>query len=117
MEYTFKHALTQEVAYNSVLTERRRALHERAARAIEELYRDRLEEHYGDLAHHYCRSGNIEKAVEYLKLRRAAGRAALSQCGGGQSFVDCPRARLRCCPILPNARSRSWSCRPPWGQH
>jgi class 3 adenylate cyclase/predicted ATPase len=78
MEYTFKHALTQEVAYNSVLTERRRALHERAARAIEELYRDRLEEHCGDLAHHYSRSGNIEKAIEYLKLagQQAAQRSA-----------------------------------------
>jgi predicted ATPase len=78
VEYTFKHAVTQEVAYNSVLTERRRVLHERAARAIEELYRDRLEEHYSDLAHHYSRSGNIEKAVEYLKLagQQAAQRSA-----------------------------------------
>src|SRR5918994_3259773 len=78
VEYTFKHAVTQEVAYNSVLTERRRVLHERAARAIEELYRDRLEEHYSDLAHHYSRSQNIEKAVEYLKRagQQAAQRSA-----------------------------------------
>jgi predicted ATPase len=80
VEYTFKHALTQEVAYNSVLTERRRALHERAARAIEDLYRDRLEEHYGDLAHHYSRSRNLERAVEYLTLagQQAAQRSANS---------------------------------------
>jgi len=51
VEYAFKHALTQEVAYNSVLTERRKALHERTAQAIERLYRDWLEDHYGDLAH------------------------------------------------------------------
>ena len=43
IEYTFKHALTQEVAYNSVLIERRRILHELTARAIEELYRDELD--------------------------------------------------------------------------
>jgi len=49
VEYTFKHALTQEVAYNSVLTERRRVLHERTAEAIEGLYQARLEEHYSEL--------------------------------------------------------------------
>ncbi len=81
MEYTFKHALTQEVAYNSVLMERRRALHGRTAQAIEGLYRDRLEEHYSDLAHHYSRSGNAEKAVEYLKLagRQAVERSAYAE--------------------------------------
>ena len=45
IEYIFKHALTQEVAYNSVLIERRRLLHERAAQAIEALYAERLEDH------------------------------------------------------------------------
>ena len=49
VEYIFKHALTQEVAYNSMLGERRRALHERTARAIEELYANQLNNHYGDL--------------------------------------------------------------------
>ncbi len=76
VEYTFKHALTQEVAYNSVLTERRRVLHERTAQAIEGLYQARLEEHYSDLAHHYSRSRNVEKAIEYLKL---AGQQAVQQ--------------------------------------
>jgi predicted ATPase len=66
-EYTFKHALTQEVAYNSLLIERRRELHERSAQAIEALFRDRLEEYYRELAHHYRHSGNTEKAVIYLQ--------------------------------------------------
>ncbi|HZY60048.1 MAG TPA: adenylate/guanylate cyclase domain-containing protein, partial [Candidatus Binataceae bacterium] len=74
VEYTFKHALTLEVAYNSVLTERRRILHERAAQSIEELFGDRLEDHLAELAHHYDRSGNIPKAVEYLG--RTGTRAA-----------------------------------------
>ncbi len=84
VEYVFKHALTQEVAYNSVLVERRRVLHERTAQAVERIYRDGLEEHYSDLAHHYSRSGNTEKAVEYLKLagqqavRRSANAEAVS---------------------------------------
>jgi class 3 adenylate cyclase/predicted ATPase len=64
--YTFKHALTQEVAYNAVLLERRRALHERVAQAIEGLFVERLPEHYNTLAHHYSRSGNTAKAVDYL---------------------------------------------------
>jgi hypothetical protein len=46
-EYVFKHALTPEVAYHSVLTERRKTLHERAAEAIETLFAASLEAHYG----------------------------------------------------------------------
>ena len=68
IEYIFKHALTQEVAYDSLLKQRRREIHGRSAQAIEELYADRLEEHYELLAHHYERSGNAEKAVHYLIL-------------------------------------------------
>jgi class 3 adenylate cyclase/predicted ATPase len=67
VEYLFKHALTQEVAYNSVLIERRKVLHEQTAQAIEYLHHDRLEEHYSELSHHYQRSGNTEKAIEYLQ--------------------------------------------------
>jgi class 3 adenylate cyclase/predicted ATPase len=66
VQYIFKHALTQEVAYNSVLIKRRKVLHEQAGQTIERLFSDRLEEHYGELAHHYSRSGNGEKAIEYL---------------------------------------------------
>ncbi|MBI3799403.1 MAG: AAA family ATPase [Deltaproteobacteria bacterium] len=78
VEYTFKHALTQEVAYNSLLIERRKVLHERTAQAIEMIFHSQLEDHYGDLAHHYHRSTNTEKAVEYLGLagRQAAQRSA-----------------------------------------
>jgi class 3 adenylate cyclase/tetratricopeptide (TPR) repeat protein len=68
LEYIFKHALTQEVAYESLLKQRRQEIHGRIARAIEELYGDRLPEHYELLAHHYGRSGNTEKAIEYLLL-------------------------------------------------
>jgi predicted ATPase len=66
IEYQFKHALTLEVAYNSVLVERRRLLHERAAGAIEALFADRLEDYLPELAHHFSRSGNARKAVDYL---------------------------------------------------
>jgi class 3 adenylate cyclase/tetratricopeptide (TPR) repeat protein len=66
-EYTFKHALTQEVAYNSILMERRKALHEQTGRAIEQLFADRLDDYVTDLAHHYSRSTNVPKAIQYLE--------------------------------------------------
>src|SRR5713101_5215575 len=78
VEYAFKHALTQEVAYNSLLIERRKFLHERAAESMESLYAERLEDHLSELAHHYERSGNSRKALEYLKRagQQAVGRSA-----------------------------------------
>jgi class 3 adenylate cyclase/tetratricopeptide (TPR) repeat protein len=79
--YIFKHALTQEVAYNSLLVKRRKEIHEKIGKAIEELYAERLEEYYEILAHHYMRSDNKDKAVEYLDLanRKAARASAMDQ--------------------------------------
>jgi tetratricopeptide (TPR) repeat protein len=68
LEYIFKHALTQEVAYESLLKQRRKELHGRIAQAIEEIYTDQLEAHYELLAYHYERSGNEIKAIDYLIL-------------------------------------------------
>ena len=80
LEYIFKHALTQEVAYNSLLLKRRKEIHEKIGQAIEELYSERLEEYYELLAYHYVRSDNKLKAVEYLSL--ANRKAAKVQCDG-----------------------------------
>ncbi|MDT8272044.1 MAG: adenylate/guanylate cyclase domain-containing protein [Desulfomonilia bacterium] len=68
LEYIFKHALTQEVAYNSLLIKKRRETHERVGRAVEQLYADRLEEFYEVLAYHYSLSNSSPKAFQYLKL-------------------------------------------------
>jgi class 3 adenylate cyclase/tetratricopeptide (TPR) repeat protein len=68
LEYVFKHALTQEVAYNSLLSNRRKDIHKRIGRAIEELYTENLEEFYEVLAYHYSRGEDIDKACKYLKL-------------------------------------------------
>ena len=83
VEYIFKHALTQEVAYGTVLQERRKALHERTAQAIEALYRANLDDHYSELAHHYSRSGNTQKAVEYLSL---AGQQAVQRSANAEAI-------------------------------
>jgi predicted ATPase/class 3 adenylate cyclase len=74
LEYTFKHALTHDVAYHSVLNERRLLLHERIGAALESTYADSLDDHITELAHHYSRSGNPAKAVKYC--RRAVRQCA-----------------------------------------
>jgi predicted ATPase len=66
LEYTFKHALTHEVAYGSLLQERRRALHAALVEAIERLHADRLDEQVEILAHHAVRGGLTDKAIRYL---------------------------------------------------
>jgi tetratricopeptide (TPR) repeat protein len=75
LEYIFKHALTQEVAYNSLLIARRKEIHEKIGNAIEELYPHRLEEYYEMLAYHYSRSDDNNKAYNYLKLSGDKTRA------------------------------------------
>ena len=72
--YTFKHALTHEVAYNSLLQERRRALHTRIVEAIEGLSADRLTEQVERLAHHALRGEVWDKALAYC--RQAGAKAA-----------------------------------------
>ncbi len=81
VEYSFKHVLTQEVAYSSVLTERRKQIHEFVARAIEDLFAPTIADHYGALVHHYGRSGNGLKAVKYLYLQaeQAMNRSAYAE--------------------------------------
>jgi tetratricopeptide (TPR) repeat protein len=58
LEYVFKHALTQEVAYNSLLQKRRKEIHQKIGKAIESLYAERLEEFYEMLAYHYSYSNS-----------------------------------------------------------
>jgi tetratricopeptide (TPR) repeat protein len=78
LEYTFKHALTHEVAYGSLLTERRQALHREVVEAIERLHADRLGEHVERLAHHALRGELRDRALRYLRQAgdRATARSA-----------------------------------------
>ena len=63
--YVFKHAVIQDVAYNSLLVKRRKELHRAVGYAIEELYQDRLEEHYEELVHHFSQGEVWEKVFHY----------------------------------------------------
>ncbi len=76
LEYTFKHALTHEVAYESLLQTRRRSLHARIMEVIEDLYADRLAEQIDRLAHHAFRGEVWDKAFPYL---RQAGAKAFAR--------------------------------------
>jgi predicted ATPase len=76
LEYSFKHALTHEVAYGGLLQERRRELHARVVGAIETLHRDRLSEHTERLAHHASAADLWDKAAHYL---RESGRKAFAR--------------------------------------
>jgi tetratricopeptide (TPR) repeat protein len=73
LAFMFKHALTHDVAYESVLERRRKALHRIVGSAIEELYADRLAEHYEALAHHFARGEEWDRALLYHE--RAAQKA------------------------------------------
>jgi tetratricopeptide (TPR) repeat protein len=84
LEYTFKHALTHDVAYAGLLRERRRDLHAAVVAALERLHADRLVEHVERLAHH-ARQGEVwDKAVRYLRqagtkvFLRSANRTAVT---------------------------------------
>jgi len=93
IEYVFKHALTQEVAYNSLLIERRKLLHERIGDAIESLYASSLEDHLAELANHYSHSDNVTKAVEYLgragqqAMQRSAYAEAISSLSAAIFYI------------------------------
>ena len=102
MAYTFKHALPQEVAYHAILRLRQRRLHARAAQAIEALAAERLPEHYQALAHHYCRSGNLPRAVDYL---HRAGHQAIERSAYVEA-VSALRAALDLLTTLPETRER-----------
>jgi class 3 adenylate cyclase/predicted ATPase len=102
-EYIFKHALTQEVAYNSLLIERRKVLHERTAQAIEEVYRYKLDDHYSELAHHYSRSGNTQKAIDYLRL---AGQQAVQRSANTEAITHLTTA-LELLKTLPDTPERA----------
>jgi class 3 adenylate cyclase/predicted ATPase len=94
VEYTFKHALTHEVTYGTLLHDRRRALHTRIVAAIEQLYGDRLGEQIELLAHHAVKGEAWDKAVVYLRdagikaFVRSANADAVSYLTRGLEIVE-----------------------------
>ncbi|MBV8357956.1 MAG: AAA family ATPase, partial [Deltaproteobacteria bacterium] len=102
IKYTFKHALTQEVAYNSLLAERRQLIHQQIGEAMESWYGERRSDHFKELALHYSRSGIALKAIEYLRL---AGQQAASRSFFEEAIAQLETA-LGLLPKLENAAIR-----------
>ena len=103
LEYTFKHALTQQVTYQSVLMERRKTLHERSAAAIETIHASQLDDHLAELAYHYGRSANLTKAVDFLG--RAANQA--SQRSLYAEAIDYVNRALELLAAMPESEARA----------
>ncbi|MGO9932378.1 MAG: ATP-binding protein [Steroidobacteraceae bacterium] len=110
LEYTFKHALTHEVAYGSLLKDRRRALHGRIVDACTAHYRERLPEHVERLAHHTQRSERWLEAVDYCwqagdkAMARSANREAVA-------YHDQALEALRHCPEGSQADAQAFDIR------
>jgi predicted ATPase/DNA-binding SARP family transcriptional activator/class 3 adenylate cyclase len=88
-EYAFKHVLTQEAAYDSLLRRERRTIHRRVAEALERLYPERVEEQLGLLARHWEQAGENERAVAYLQR---AGEQAAAQFANDEAIGYLTRA-------------------------
>jgi tetratricopeptide (TPR) repeat protein len=95
--YVFKHTMTREVVYDSILTKRKKKLHEQIGSAIEELHNDSLSEHYEALSEHYFLSENYLKAAEYSRLasKKAEKTASLSDA------IAHAKKRVTCLERLP----------------
>ena len=99
-EFTFKHALTHEVAYSGLLQERRRALHARIVKALEALSPERLAEQVDRLAHHSLRGEVWDKALAYS---RQAGEKAMARSAYPEA-VACFEQALAALAQLPERR-------------
>jgi class 3 adenylate cyclase/tetratricopeptide (TPR) repeat protein len=95
--YIFKHALTREVVYGSILAAKRKKLHLDIGDAIEDLYKDNLDEHYEALAEHYTTGENYEKGAEYCRLTQRKCEKGVSIPGA----IACGEKRVACLERLP----------------
>jgi tetratricopeptide (TPR) repeat protein len=99
--YVFKHALTREVVYDSILARRKKELHGEIGKGVEELYSRNLNSHYGVLAEHFFLSENYSKAAEYSRM---AGKNAEK----AASFPDAiaySQKRIVCLEKMPRAEA------------
>ena len=109
-DYIFKHALTQEVAYNSVLVTRRKLLHERVGQALESVFDENLGDNLSQLAHHYAHSDNVTKAIEYLGR---AGQQAIQRSAHVDAISNL-NAAIRLVETLPDSTDRVKQQLPLW---
>jgi tetratricopeptide (TPR) repeat protein len=102
--YIFKHAVIQDVAYQSLLVQRRRNLHRAVAEAIEELYVDRLADHYEELAYHFGQGEAWAKAFDYLVRSGDKARDTYANEAALSHYTRAIEVAARVMPALPLPR-------------
>jgi len=102
--YIFKHALIQDVAYHSLLVQRRKELHRAVGYAIEELYPDQLANHYEELAHHFMQGEAWEKAFDYLILAGDKAKNAYANQTALDFYARALDVAARVVPSIPAKR-------------
>ena len=102
LEYLFRHALLQDTAYESLLKQERRALHQVVGATLEELYPERVGELAAVLAMHFEQAGDTDKAVDYL-TRPPSSRSSATRSRGVRPVL--PRCRA-CCRSAPTDEPR-----------
>ena len=90
--YIFKHALIQEVVYDSILSRKKKALHSIIGQAIEQLNKDNLHEYYGVLAEHFISGGNFKYGAKYSRLASKKSEKAASLVDG----IEYAKKRIKC---------------------
>ncbi|MFC1856916.1 AAA family ATPase [Thermodesulfobacteriota bacterium] len=95
--FIFKHALTRDVVYDSLLTKRKKKLHEEIGAVIEESFKERLDEHYEVLVEHFIRSEKYEKGADYSKLAEKKAEKAVSL----DDAISYAKKRISCLEKLP----------------
>lgn len=104
LEYIFKHALTLEVAYDGLLKTERQVLHARTARAMEDVFADRIPEYVETLAYHYRRGGVADKAITYLAL-------AGEKCVERYALIEAENHYREAYALLPGGALTATQCR------
>lgn len=101
--YIFKHALTREVVYDSILKNTRKRLHNEIGDAIEEIHKDNPDEYYAVIAEHFIAGGNYDKAVEYCRLAETKAWKAASL----NDAITYAQRRMACLERLPQTEDVS----------
>ena len=99
--YIFKHALTREVVYDSILTKKKKQLHEKIASIIEDIYKEDICYHYGVLAGHCLASENYEKGAEYTRLEAKRLQKAASY----SDAIEYAKKSITCLEQLPQTEA------------
>ena len=112
--YTFKHALIQDAAYQSLLRSTRQQYHQRIAQVLTERFPETAEMQPELLAHHYTEAGLAAHAIPYWQR---AGQQALQRSANLEAVQHLAKVSemLTMLPETPTLASKSWTCRSPWG--